>query len=263
MRLEITASLRAAVALAIVGGLASSGRGASISYPDLGPVGPGYSFTGITESSGTDAVPLYGAPTAFVIGLNFAPANFDAASAGGVDLTDGQLNYTVVAGPGAPGIPQVSFSEGGTFSLGGTGTAATSVSAGAVIHVSVTEINGVSIAPIILASSSSTVAYDLAANPGAAQPWSLSATVNIAAQLSGLGYGPGQVATRVDVVVDNSLLAVSEPLGTASISKADFGVTLTIPEPGALSLVGVALAGFGRVRRSSRRGLAIRARQST
>lgn len=254
MRLKSTASLRSAAALAIVCGLASPGWGASISYPTLGPIGPGYSFTNITESSGTDAVPLYGAPAAFIIGLNFAPSNFNASSAGGVDLTDGQLNYTVVAGPGAPGIPQVSFAEGGTFSLGGTGTAATSVSAGAVIHASVTEINGVSIAPIILASASSTATYDLIANPGAAQPWSLSATVNIAAQLAGLGYGPGQVATRVDVVIDNSLLAVSETLATASISKSDFGVTLTIPEPACLSLVGIALAACGCVRRASRRG---------
>lgn len=253
MRLEITASLRSVAAVAIACGLASLARGATISYPSVGPIGPGYTFTNIAESSGTDGVPLYGSPAAFVIGLSFAPTNFDASSAGGVDLTDGQLNYTVVAGPGAPGIPQVSFSEGGTFSLGGTGTAATSVSAGAVIHASVTEINGVSIAPIILASSSSTIAYNLSANPGASQVWSLSASINIAAQLSGLGYGPGQVATRVDVVIDNQLLTVSESLATASISKADFGVALTIPEPATFSLVGVALAGVGMARRASRR----------
>jgi hypothetical protein len=241
-------------ALALVGLTSTmSVHAASISYGSLGPVPPGYTFTNIVESSGTDAVPLYGPPTAFAIGLDFSPTNFGASSAGGgADLTDGQLNYTVVAGPTAPGIPQISFSEGGLYALGGTGTAATQVLAGAIIHATVTEINGVAVAPITLASVNAGASFDLATNPGAAQGWSLSAVLNVAAELAGLGYGPGQVATRADVVINNSLVAVSEAMGTASISKGDFGITVT-PEPGSCMMMLLAVCGLGIGRSAGKR----------
>jgi hypothetical protein len=233
--------------------LAAKSRAASISYGNLGPIAPGYSFVNIVESSGTDGVPLYGPPSPFVIGLDFTPTSFGAASAGGgADLTDGQLNYTVVAGPGAPGIPLISFAEGGTFTLGGTGTAATQVLAGASIAATIREINGVSVTPIPLAPVTASANYNLAASPGAGQLWSLSASINVTAQLAGLGYGPGQLATRADVVIDNSLVAVSEALGAATISKGDFGVTVT-PEPTSCAMMLIAACGLGLARSSKRR----------
>ncbi|RIK72365.1 MAG: hypothetical protein DCC67_19380 [Planctomycetota bacterium] len=228
--------------------LAASADAASISYGNLGPVPPGVSFLNIVESSGTDAVPLYGAPTAFATGLSFFPtAAFSAlGAAGGADLTDGQLNYTVAA-PG--GVNQVDFSETGVYTLVGAGTAATQTLAGASLRAIVTEINGVPIAPVNLVPSLGSMIFNLASHGGVNQPWQIALSVNVAAQMAGLGYSPSDRATRVDVVIDNQLASVSEPGTQAMISKTVFvGTTQGVPEPTGVALAGLALAGLAAVR---------------
>jgi len=228
-------------------GLTSSAGAASISYPNQGPIAPGYTFTNIAESSGTDAVPLYGPPSPVLIGLDFTPASFSATSTnGGADLVDGQLNYTVVAGPSAPGIPLINFAETGSYTLSGLGNAATQAMAGAIIRATVLEVNGAAVAPISLAPVSASVGFDLqtlGGGPLATGPWSLSASVNIASQL-----GPGQSATRVEVVINNTLATTTQPGTTAIITKGDFGTQLT-PEPGSLTMLGFALCGLGVARK--------------
>jgi hypothetical protein len=244
-----------AVALALISwaGATLPARAASISYPDLGPIAPGFTFTGIVESSVTDGVPLYGAPTAFPIGLSFSPTGFaSGSSGGGIDLTDGQLNYTIVAGPASGGISVISFAEGGLFSLSGTGTATTEVLAGASMIVTVLELNGVAVAPINLTTSVSSLAYNLVANPGLNQTWNVSVSTNVAAQLAGLGYTPSQRATKASVSIDNALVAISESLSAATITKADFDVHVA-PEPAGAALAGIGLLAMGRFGRSRRR----------
>ena len=99
--------------------------------------------------------------------------------------------------------------------------------------------------------SNAAVGFNLLANPGTDQPWSLSSTLNITSQLAALGYGPGQNATKVDIVIDNQLLAVSEPLSNASIKKTRFGFMHEpeIPEPSTLTLAGAALGCVTLLRR--------------
>ena len=138
------------------------------------------------------------------------------------------------------------------------GTLTTQVNAGAIFLASVTEINGVGVAPINLAPVNGSVGFNLAANPGVVQPWSLGLSLNVAAQL-----GPGQYATKVKVVVNNQLLAISEPTSVAFIAKKDFTITVTpgdrkppdgeIPEPATLVLV-LCGASLALVARRHRRG---------
>jgi hypothetical protein len=244
---------KSVAALGVLAVVCASAQAASISYPNQGPIAPGFTFTNIVESSVTDGLPLYGSPTAFPIGLSFSPAGFGAGSSGGgVDLTDGQLNYTVKADQGAPGISQIKFSEGGLFTLTGVGTADTQVQAGANLAVTVLEINGAPVAPILLAPSMASVAYNLVANSGVDQAWTISVTVNVASQLAGLGYLPSQRATKADVVVDNALVAVSQLQSGASISKADFNTHIS-PEPGSLALLSLASCGCQAVAGRRRR----------
>jgi len=242
-------TVAAAVFVATAGSLAV--QAASISYGNVGPVPPGVTFLNVTESSGTDPVPLYGAPSPFPVGLTFSPSpSFAASSAGGgADLTDGQLNFSIMS----PGVTSVSLSEGGEFALTGIGTPATQVLASASLRVTVTELNGVNVAPITLPLSNASVGFNLIANPGTMQPWSLGTTVNVAGLLTSLGFG-GQNATKVDVVIDNQLGAVSELASAASITKTRFGITTeVVPEPSTLAMAGLGLCGLGAVAARRRR----------
>ena len=233
---------RAFVLAGFLGVYAATSSAASIAYPDQGPVAPGVTFTNIVESSATDPVPLYGAPTPFATGLDFDPLAFAAVgNAGSSDITDGQLNFAVKGAPGV-GLSSISLFEAGDYSLAGAGTAVTRDFAGAIVRVTVTQINGVDVAPISLAPVNASVSFNLIANPGVVQPWSLGLNLNIASQLVALGFSPTQNATGVEVVIDNQMLALSEAGSIAFIDKTDFrisvGTTTVVPEPGTVALLG-------------------------
>src|SRR5262245_35645924 len=185
---RILAPRTLAIVLTVVALLSRLASGATISYGNFGPVPPGVSFLSVEESSGTDPVPLYGPPTPFVTGLDFNPTNYVATSSGGgADLTDGQLNYTVMSN--LP-ITDLSLFERGDYTLAGTGTATTEVQAGAVLLATVRAINGVNVPPINLPPVNAAVGFNLAANAGVAQPWSLGLSLNVAAAAPG--------ATKID-----------------------------------------------------------------
>jgi hypothetical protein len=219
----------------------SAANAASINYGNFGPVPPGVSFLQVTESSGTDPVPLYGPPTPFSVGIDFDPQAFTATSSGGgaPDITDGQLNFTIMGASnpnGSIGIGSVNLFEAGDYTLFGSGGAGTAVAAGAIIRATITAINGSAIAPLALSPVNASFSDTLPPSAITA-PWSLGLFLDIASQLPGLGYGPNDVATKVEVVIDNTLLSSSEANSLSFIAKKDFRITIfpdpsgMIPEP--------------------------------
>jgi hypothetical protein len=233
--------------LALVGATRPAAA-ASINYGNFGPVAPGVTFLQVTESSGSDPVPLFGPPSPFSVGLDFDPIGFVANAAGGSsDLTDGQLNFSVLSAES--GIGSISLFEGGDYSILGLGGAATSVFAGASLRVVITEINGVAVAPINVAPVNASFSDALPGNT-ILGPWSLGATVNVAAQL-----GPNERATRIDVVIDNQLAALSEAGSLAFLAKKEFQIRVDtdrnppVSEPSALLFGAMALLPALRKRR--------------
>jgi hypothetical protein len=211
-------------------------------------------FLDIQESSATDPVPLYGPPDAFSVGLDFDPTSFGSfANGGSADVTDGQLNFTVMGlvNPGGiVGIDTISLLEAGDYSLAGLGGPGTAVFSGAIMRASVTQINGVNVAPIDLlpvnASFSDALPPTVIVNP-----WSLGTSLNVNAQLAGLGYPPDAQATKVEMAINNQLLSTSESGTVAVIVKKNFRIDISreitgdplgfIPEPSSLALAVLAV----------------------
>jgi hypothetical protein len=223
----------------------AAARGASINYGNFNV--PGIMFQGVTESSGTDPVPLYGPPNPFVIGLDFDPMTFTSASSNGTaDITDGQLNFTIMTLPGGPTIDGLSLLEAGDYSLAGAGGPATSVFAGAIVRATILQVDGVNVAPINVPPVNASFGDSL---PGTviAGPWSLGLFTNIVGAL-----GPGQHATKVDIVINNALVTTSEPGTVAFIAKKEFqiGITPGVPEPATATLIALACIGAIGLRRS-------------
>lgn len=225
----------AALALAMVGGASKAAQAASINYGAFGPVVPGVTFFGVTESSTTDPVPLFGPPIPFSAGLDFDPIGFaSTAAAGGSDKTAGRLEFTITTGPKLA-ITDLNLWEAGDFTLAGLGGASTTSLASATITPIVTQINGVNVAPINLLPVSASLGFNLLSNPGLVQPWSLGLSTNVAGQL-----GPGQWATSIDLVIDDALITASEAHSLAYLAKKDLQFSVTtqaVPEPSSLLLL--------------------------
>lgn len=258
LRKQITCAIALSILTALV--CCNVLQAASINYGTFNLPAEGIMFQNVTESSGTDAVPLYGPPDAFPIGLDFDPTNFvSTSSAGSADVTDGQLNFTIMGlsnSFGSIGVNSVSLFEAGDYTLAGAGGLGTSVTAGAIMRATVTQINGVAVTPINLIPVNASFGDSL---PGAVvvAPWSLGLTLNVAAQMSNLGFGADKVATKVEISVNNALVSTSETNSVAFVAKKEFQIVLIpdvvgdpfIPEPSTLVLTALVLGAASIYRR--------------
>lgn len=228
---------------------------APANYGDFGPDFPpgGVIYQDVTESSGTDDLPLFTAPTITGDDLDFDPKGFIASAAdGNSDVTDGQLNFTLQVLEGA-GVLSLLLSESGDFTLFGTGTAATAVSAGLSMDIDILEVDHQPLPEPISVFASNSIVRDLVTDgPVVLAPWDNGVFIEFSPILTANQIDFDLGVTRAEIVIDDQLLATSETLSIATIAKKDFRIEpelegIPVPEPAAAALL--ILGGFAFLRR--------------
>ncbi len=238
--------------LAIVG-VASSSALAGINYGDFNSTR--YVYRQVTESSLTDPVPLFNAPSVSGDTLKFNPTFQSSASAGpgnfAVDQTDGQLNFGIDAKPGQF-ISQFSFTEAGDYSLIGLTGATAQATVACPVNVRITEVNGVALGATLLGQFNLTFTSGGIFNfPPTVSGglWNGTGSFDVAAFLVANGIVGN--ATKVEIAIDNKLTTLAANGAQATINKKLIdGVTINVlPAPGSLALLGLAGLAAGRRRR--------------
>lgn len=199
-------------------------------------------FFGVTETSATDATPLYGAPSVFGNSLAFFPASFASSSTGGSsDVTEGTLTITITAKPGFF-LDKISIVEFGDYTLSGIGTAATYASvSGALDITDLTFASGTYTDPLAV---SPTMPVDLSGGP-ADGLFSGSSMID----LTDLGlFGVKSIFLEfANVLETGSEAGTSALIQKKLISGTTITIETVIPEPSAIvvwSLLGLSLT-FG------------------
>ena len=223
----------------------------AIIYGDY--TGTSVMYLDVTESNATDEE-KFGAPEIQGNELDFNPTNFRAQSDGTAVIEDSQLNLTVMSlSPDAP-IGQIVISEAGDFTLSGLGDAQAQATVGTTVQFTVKEVGGVALSPACIGTESlmfnptANGEFALPGDQGTATPWSGTLDYDVDALLASCNVAGS--ATKVDVVLDNTLTAVAANGGAAFIAKKDFrGLVINIPEPSAGCLLFSMVAGLGVVLR--------------
>ena len=225
-----------------------------INYGDFSDLGSGGTviYRQVTEDSTTDPTPQYGPPSVFVNTLKFTPIGFGASviNVGGSDITDGQLNFGIDATIGNF-IDQVILTEKGDYTLVGPPGAGTYVSAAAPVILTVTEVDGVNINPIVLQTALNMTPLNgvfSLTNPGPTTGglWSGDLTIDVEQLLIDEGVSFVVGATKAIVAMDNTMTAYADVGHSAFIAKKDvggFSITVT-PEPSTVGLLLVGLVGM-------------------
>ncbi len=243
--------------------LAAPLTAAPINYGDFEDYANGgvVEYQGVQEASATDDIPLFGPPLIDVNELDFNPAGFGSTASGGdLDITDGQLNFSFESLPGT-GLDSLEFEEAGDYRFVGSGTAATQASFSLVGEVMITAINGVDLGPgnEIPVGFGMGAVLDAVSNPTPTmnETWQIGALVEFGPALVSAGFLSTDLVTAGDVFLNNTLTTVSEAGSLAFIAKKDFTITPggeldpdnVVPEPNALLLASLAMAGFAARRR--------------
>ena len=233
---------------------------APINHGDF--MGDDVTYLQVTEDSNSgDTPPLFGVPVVSGNSLDFNPIGFSAFASGlgGVDITEGNLSFTIDAKPGQA-IQNIKFVEFGDTTLAGLGNDNTTTMVTTDVFIDIIEVDNVGIDPVKLqamlvftpSGGSFVQGTDGGGGPIFNSQWMGMLLVDIDQELVNANVNFDLGATRVKVDLDNTLVAVSQ-LGTSSrIAKKDHVIiTTNIPEPATCVLALFSLlAGMPMVRRS-------------
>lgn len=240
----LSKSLFAIAALCLFAGYSNA---ITIDYGDLN--GTDVMYLNISEDTREEPEALFGAPDIVGNTMDFDPLSFtaEASSSTGTnesDITDGQLNFTIMSNEASFPIEQVIINESGDYTLAGLGSAQATASVSAPVQYAITHVNGVILgAPISgnanLAFSPTGGSYVLPGDAGTGIIWNGNLTLDITAILAA-EMVDGH-ATKIEFALDNTLSVAAADGGSAFIAKKDSGVKVMIPEPSSLSLLGLGL----------------------
>jgi hypothetical protein len=205
-------------------------------------------------------LPLFGQPAAAGDSLDFNPTgDFSALSTNsGADLTDGKLSLMVSAKNGYA-LSSLSFLEHGLASLFKPLDNSDDPFANVIglVDIDIVEVDGQSIgqlnlpgASMVYTPSNGDYQHSIdAVNPSFSTSWAGQLDVDLAAALLA-GNIPFQFgATKVNITLDNTLMASTGQVGSSAfIDKKDFDIiaeTVAVPEPTSALLALVALITLG------------------
>ena len=220
-------------------------------------LGTSYMYLDVVEDTRQQPDALFGTPSILGNTLDFDPVSFAAnvSSVTGTSsslIVDGQLNFTVMSNSDSTPISLVRFTEAGDYSLAGLGAAQATASVAAPVRWTITHVDGAALATPISGADSLTFtpsgSFALPGDLATGALWDGELDVDVAGFAAANGI-TGNV-TKVEFALDNTLTVAAADGGSAGIFKKDFsGVIINVPEPGAVSLLVLGLAGFVARRR--------------
>ena len=246
--------IKKTVFCALVLAFCTSAKAIVIPYGDFN--GTNVMYLDVTEDTRTSPVALFGQPDITGDKLDFDPTSFTASADQNnpSQITDGQLNFTLMSNNDGFAIENVIFEEAGDFTLVGLGNALAEASVGTIVRFTVTALDGVATTDVPAGSAfmeftpETDGMFDLANNGGTAVPWDGYLDLDVAQYLADNNIMGN--ATKIEFSVDNTLTAAAANGGSAFIAKKDFnGVTITVPEPSSAIVAFLGLLSLGLIRR--------------